>query len=226
MTRGRLIAILVVVVAIAAGVAWYLKRPASTPARVGTASGTGTTTTTTGVADGTAGSSGEDPDDGAATDAKYRVIDADSRMALMERIQRARAARLAGKPATGAAVGGVDDPAPLPGELTPDEVLAGIMPVMPLFKDCYEQGLERRTVKNGEVKFTMHLAGEPGVGTLVETAELDGDPAFLADAELSQCLHETMMSVELPPMSEGSALEFITTMRFADEPSEPSPDAR
>jgi len=214
--RNHVAVIAVIVAAVAGGLAWYLRRPSATPGGSGSGSGSGSSTAGAGVEAGTTGAAGSaDPDDGAEPSG-YRVIDADARMALMRRITAARAAHAAGKPAPAIAPD-PDDPPPLPGELTADEILGGLMPVLPLLKECYQQGLDRRTVKNGEVTFKLALAGAPDVGTLVDSAELDGDPAFLADAELSQCLQETLMSVELPPMKDGSELRAEVKMSFSDD---------
>jgi hypothetical protein len=218
MKRGHVGVLVFAGAAAAIGLAMYLRKPAAKGSG-GTGDGSATASGST-IADGSGGgrdSQAGDPEDDTAEDSRYRVIDADARMALMQRIAAARAAREAGKPAPAATAPGPDDPPALPGELTADQVMDGLLPVLPLFKECYEQGLERRTIKDGTVTFAIHLIGEPEIGTLVDHAELDGDPAFLADAELSQCLHETMMSIELPPMSVGAELDVQTRMMFSDD---------
>jgi hypothetical protein len=228
MKRSQVGALVVAVAAVAIGIAVYLRKPVPTnSASGGGGSATGSDRASAGGSGGGAGNRADNPEDDAAEDTRYRVIDADARMALIQRISAAREARKAGKAAPGPTAAGPDNPPALPGELTPDQIMEGILPVMPLLKECYEQGLERRTIKNGKVTFSIHLTGEPEIGTLVDRAELDGDPAFLADAELSQCLHQTMMSLELPPMSEGSELKVTTTMVFSDDPDDGEPrDAR
>ena len=152
-----------------------------------------------------------------------RRIDEATRNEILKQLARAKRAREQGvAPVTGGTPSST--PAPLPGELSPDQIMEGVMAVMPLLKECYTGGLERGTVTRGLIKFDMKMRGEPEIGTLITQADLSGDAAFLKDKELSTCLHETMMSIELPPMSEGAELRVQTSMQFADEPGEAGPE--
>lgn len=136
----------------------------------------------------------------------------------MDRIAQARTAGRTSPPA-----GELPAPAPLPGTLAADQVLQGFLPLMPALKDCYDDGRAARTVTHVRVTFAIHLVGEPEVGTLIDALELAGDEAFRADPELATCLRETLLAVELPPLSGGSTADFKTTLVLADE--EPPADA-
>jgi hypothetical protein len=146
------------------------------------------------------------------TGQRFRVIGRDARTALIDRIHAARAPgrHLVAEPKLGG------QPS-VPVEIGPDQMLEAIMSVMPMLKECYQNGLDRRTIKDGTVDFDIHLISASEIGSLVDTVDLGGDPAFLADAELGQCLHETMMSIELPPMNDGSDTDFKTTIRFSED---------
>jgi hypothetical protein len=218
--RSHLVAI-VAAIALAAGVIWFVTRKSDKHGTTGAGSNaaSGSVAGTSGSS-GTSGTGSADDDDG-EVDSRYRVIDADARIALLNRIAAAREARKAGKPAPAAAAPSPEDPPAVDGVLDVDQILDGIMPVMPLFKECYQDGLDRRTITSGKVTFKMHIVGEPEIGSLVDHAELEGDPAFLADAELSTCLHETMMSIELPPMAQSAEIDVTTAMQFSPDGEPP-----
>jgi hypothetical protein len=228
--RSQIVAI-VIGIAVASVVVWLGtrnrdKRPTSAAAQ-----------DARGSAGAGANGSGLDPDDdgrddgsGSAGDSRYRVIDADARLALMQRIKTAREAREAresGKPAPAAAPApSTDDTEPLGGSLNAESVKDGIMEILPLFEECYTAAVERGSVKTMNVTFDMTITGEPDVGTLVDHAEIGGDAAVLADTELTTCLHETMMSVELPPTTKGVNAIVKTGMAFTpgdDPPGDAAP---
>jgi hypothetical protein len=154
----------------------------------------------------------------------YRRLDPAARRALRERIARARSLGQASVAAAETAA-----PPPLPGTLEADQVLQGILPLVPALKDCYREGRAARSVSRVRVRFSLQLVGEPDVGTLIDAVELDGDEAFRADRDLQTCLRETLLAVELPPLSGGSSAAFVTTLVLADDPpataADTGPDA-
>jgi hypothetical protein len=206
-----------VALAVAAAIAWYLVRGpgrrADDTAVAGTATGSGSST-----APGSGTAAEADPPDAPA---RIRTIDADQRLALMERIAKARAARTAGKPV----VPDRDpaDPAPLPGTLSADQVAQAVMDVHTLLLECWTTAVDDLPIKDGKVTVALKLVGEPEVGTLIESSELTGDAHMLAHAELATCIRETTMAIELPPLAEGSALEFTVPMWFSS-PADASPN--
>jgi hypothetical protein len=107
--------------------------------------------------------------------------------------------------------GALDDVRPLaplkPGPLTLSKATLrhAIQSIQPLLLQCYNAASNRLARKDGTITVVVRLTGEPDVGTLVESARLDGDAHLLADAELVECMQETLMSIELPPMEEGGS---------------------
>ena len=139
------------------------------------------------------------------------LADDAARMRVMTAIAAARARRT-GTPAPTTA-----DPTPPPkldGSMSKEDIQSSFKEVVPLLVECYEQALPRLKTKDGTVKVHMRATGEPEVGTLIETADLDTDGAFLDDKDLGECLHETLMSVELPPMPEGGVVEITYPLVF------------
>lgn len=153
--------------------------------------------------------------DAPAAPPRVRKIDRQARAAILDRIRTARTARTGGNAAP---TGG--SPAPpalpaLPGTISKDDIRAGVRAVIPLLAECYDAAQDRLSIKDGKIVVQMHLTGEPEVGTLIETAEIEGDAHFTGDAELVECLQQTMLSVELPPIAEGGTVDVTYPLAFS-----------
>ena len=155
-----------------------------------------------------------------------RTIDATERAAVLGRIRGAREAR---QLATGGRAGGLRDATPnlkiydfagtplddlaLPPSSLRRDVLDkaalryAIKSAQPLVLECYVAARGRLAKPDGTITVVVRLTGEPGVATLVESTKLEGDPQFLADPDLVECIQESLMPVELPPMAEGGSIE-------------------
>jgi len=147
----------------------------------------------------------------APAEARFRRIDPSRRRGILEQL----AARAAGT----AAPAGSTALAPLPGRLEPDQIMAGLMPLLPALRDCVDVGRDHRTVTAMKIRFELELVGDADIGTLVDVVKLDGDPAFQADTTLQTCLRETLLAVELPPLASGTRASFVTTLTFDDDDS-------
>lgn len=188
-------------------VAWRWRAGAARPRQPGPATATSSAATTPRHGETPSPPPPAPPAAGAPAPPLRRLAPAE-RSALQLRLATARAARAAGQPRTPPPA---TAPAPLPSQLDPDALLAGVMPILPLLQECYASASAQRPLPGGKLSVTMRLLGEPEVGTLVDDATIGGDPALLADAELTECLRETMLSIELPPTAEGTE----TTMKIA-----------
>ena len=200
-----------VVIAAAAAVTWLGVRGCGKRADDKALAGTGSAGSGSSTAATTPGSTAApgDPD----APARIRTIDADQRLALMDRIAKARAARTAGKPVVPER--DPSDPAPLPGTLSVDQVAQAVMDVHGLLLECWSTAVDDLAIKDGKVTVALKLVGEPEVGTLIESSDVTGDAHMLAHAELATCIRETTMAIELPPLAEGSVLEFTVPMWFS-----------
>lgn len=146
-----------------------------------------------------------------------RKLDKAGRDALQSRIAAARTARTGGAASAPAATSAGPRPSlpPLTGTLKKDDIRNGVRAVIPLLAECYDAAQARLEPKAGKIVVQMHLSGEPGVGTLIDAAEIEGDAHFTKDAELVECLQQTMLSVELPPMDEGGKVDVTYPIEFA-----------
>ena len=146
----------------------------------------------------------------ATTGVVVHRIDPTARTALVDAITAARQQRAL--PTSGSPAAKVYDfsgsvlddlrkmPPPKPGPLSKTTIRYAIHEIQPLLLECYTEAAPRLARKDGTIGVTMRLVGEPDLGTIVESVTLGGDAHFLADASLSECMRETLMTVELPPM--------------------------
>jgi hypothetical protein len=148
-----------------------------------------------------------------STPALRRLADAAARVRVMRAIDAARARRTGAPAAAAPAPAATADGEP---PMSAADVRAGFKAVVPLLADCYERALPRLAVKSGSINVHMHATGEPDVGTLIDDATIDGGGGLLDDQELGECLHETLMSVELPPMPEGGVVEITYPITFQE----------
>jgi hypothetical protein len=68
---------------------------------------------------------------------------------------------------------------------------------MPLADECIDQARERRPDLSGMVAIEVELLAERDIGAIVESAEAAPDNA-VDDAELVECLQESLLSMSLP----------------------------
>ena len=170
------------------------------------------TTTTTTSATTTTPTPTTTPTTTAAGPTLRRLADAAARARVMEAITTARARRFGTVPNLPAARPPVDGE-PL---MSAQDVQASFKAVVPLLADCYERALPRLAVRSGDIAVHMRATGEPDVGTLIDDATIDGGGGLLDDQELGECLHETLVSVELPPMPEGGVVEITYPISFQE----------
>lgn len=166
-----------------------------------------------------------------------RRLDASSRAALLETIRATHEPRSA--PGSTATVGAKTAPElapppvkvydfsdvaledlrvmkpPKPGPLVKTTIRYAIQQIQPLLLECYQAALPRlvrpvgRARKDGTISVTLHLIGEPDVGTIVESVTFGGDALLVGDAQLVECMRETLMTVELQPMSAAETWDVI-----------------
>jgi hypothetical protein len=80
-----------------------------------------------------------------------------------------------------------------------------IVQMRPLLVECYNAALDQLPHEPSTLEVVLRLSGEPDYGTLVEDVTLTGPIA--QNADLSECVRETLFALELPPMTEGGTWE-------------------
>jgi RNA polymerase sigma factor (sigma-70 family) len=140
-----------------------------------------------------------------------RRLDPQARAQLVARITEARHRReQAVAPAATAPAAASAAPAlpALPTTLSKDDIRLGIRAVLPFLAECYDEAAPRLPKRDGQLVVKMMLKGEPDVGTVIDAHTIEGDDFLVADAELTACWRESLMSIEMPPLAAGGEVEY------------------
>jgi hypothetical protein len=155
---------------------------------------------------------------------KVRKVTSPERDKLALALELARLNRQAGgEVGTGGTGGGsADDDG-----LDPVEVRAAVREVVPLLGECFEMAPAKLRAKGGRVVTEMKVHSEPEIGTIIYEASFpEGDDHMLADADFTECMHETLMSVEMPPIPEdGGEVVIRYPFTFSEEEGDEEPSA-
>lgn len=105
--------------------------------------------------------------------------------------------------------------------MDPEEVRGAVKELLPLMAECFDMAIPDDAHLEGELIAKLALQSEPDVGTIIADADLgEGDPQLVGNAELTECLHETLMSLELPPLPGGGEATIDYPFAFStDEPT-------
>ena len=143
-----------------------------------------------------------------------RLRDAGERTTLVEQIRLARNQRAAApRPAPSAAPAAASSgPTPALPEPVVDKayIRRAVRELLPLLRDCYDQGLERDPKLAGTVTVEFTIEGEPGVGGVIGRSAIDPAGTTLADAAARECIQETMYGLEIDPPADGG----VVTVRY------------
>jgi hypothetical protein len=85
---------------------------------------------------------------------------------------------------------------------------------IPILADCYEK---TGHTPGGRAGVMMKLTGDPSVGTLIDADQLTDEAGAPLDPPLDNCLRDTFLSLELPPLHEGDSLHVQYTFKFDDD---------
>ncbi len=97
--------------------------------------------------------------------------------------------------------------------------------VSPLVRECYEQRLSSRLELEGTIVVRFTIEGDPDVGGLVGSSEIDPDGTTLDDQKLQECIRETMYAMELDPPTSAAVLKVRYPLAFRPTASEDSDTA-
>lgn len=97
---------------------------------------------------------------------------------------------------------------PPPGPLSKHTLRYAIAQSAPLLREC------RGSSARGTLVIEMQLVGDSSEGTIVEEVAVTGEPPLSEDAALVECVRETWMALELPPMQRPEQWKVIYPLRF------------
>jgi hypothetical protein len=112
--------------------------------------------------------------------------------------------------------------------LTKDDIKASMQEIRPLIVECYEMALETTPDFEGKLLVDFTIIGEPDIGTIVSEAALESEDGMTDDADFSECVEQTILSLELPaPEAGGGEIRvrypFIFRNSDDDEPTHTVP---
>jgi RNA polymerase sigma factor (sigma-70 family) len=143
-----------------------------------------------------------------------RLPDRGAREELLARIrqaQRQRASRGGVARATPA-----DVPTRLgpPGELDKDYVRSSVRELLPMVRECYEAAREHTPDLGGRIAVTFTIEGEPEIGGVIGSSQIDQAQTTVADPPMLECVQETMYAIEIDPPPGGGVVTVTYPFEF------------
>ena len=103
--------------------------------------------------------------------------------------------------------------------LTQDYIRSQMQALIPMIKDCYEEGLAVQPDLQGKVIVEFTIAGEPDVGGLVSESKIVEEGSTLKSTSVRECIREVMYSAVFPAPASG--VEQVVTYPFVLLPAAP-----
>jgi len=152
-----------------------------------------------------------------------RLPDQSARATLLASIREAQTRKAAASSGPSGSTGSPPPPA-LPGvDMDKEYIRGAVREIIPLLTDCYEQGLERDPKLAGNVVVEFTIEGEPGVGGVIGTSAIDPKESSLGDANVRECIQETMYAIRIDPPASGGTVMVRYPFAFAPAGEEPPP---
>jgi len=153
-----------------------------------------------------------------------RLPSVEARERLERDIARARTKRLARERADA-----VRQPTSKPGtpagerpDFDKDYIHGQMQDLLPLIKECYEMALEIDPALGGKIVLDFNIVGEPDVGGVVESSEIDDELSTLKHPAMAECVRETVYALEVEPPPTGGSVRVRFPFTFSsDETDEP-----
>jgi RNA polymerase sigma-70 factor (ECF subfamily) len=104
-----------------------------------------------------------------------------------------------------------------PPELDAEYIRGQIIKLIPLIKECYENTLRGQPRTRGKLMVNFTIVAEPDIGGLVTDSTIDPTESTIADADLRECVQETMYGAQFPAPKDGGELHVTYPFVFATE---------
>jgi Sigma-70, region 4 len=104
-------------------------------------------------------------------------------------------------------------------DLDADYIHEQIEALSPLVTECYTNALRTNPKLAGTLVVDFSIVGDPGVGGLVGDSKVDAKKSTIADADMSECVQETMYAAKFrPPVFNGTVqVTFPFVFKTGDE---------
>lgn len=211
--RGAGVAIVLAVLVVSA-VSWFILRTPDGPTAVAAReAGTGSA-----AAVGDASAAGA-PSTVPRPVTKTSRIGKERRAALAEMIRRANEARRSGAASASAPTGGTTPVPTVDAESDATIVRTTMKDAMreliPFLAECYSA--DENLPPLVEVVADMTLTGDPDIGTIADANSVVAKDGSALPASFTTCLRDTLVEIEMPPLSEGGSVKVHYPFTFADD---------
>jgi hypothetical protein len=189
--------------------AWFVLRVPAAPPAAGTSS----------VAKTDSGSAASAPS--APPVAKFKPVDKvrritkEERAALAGQIENAQKARDMAARGTRAEKEGLPQlEAGSDEQIVKTTMKAAMHEVIPMLTECYSSG-GSNLPKMMDVVADLTLTGDADIGTVVDANSLKNKDGTPVNAEFEACVRDTLVTLEMPPLSEGGVVQVTYPFVFA-----------
>jgi RNA polymerase sigma-70 factor (ECF subfamily) len=109
-----------------------------------------------------------------------------------------------------------------PGELDKQYVSEAIAAILPLFKECFEKGIERSPNLSGKIVVGFTIVADPTLGGLVSESQVIDEKSNIADPEVRECMQETIYAAQFPAPAAGGEVrvEYPFVLKAPDDSDE------
>jgi hypothetical protein len=90
--------------------------------------------------------------------------------------------------------------------------------LLPQMTECYSNALQRDPKIEGRIMVDFSIVGDPSVGGLVGESKVKAEDTTISDAEMRECVQETMYAAQFKPPSAGG--EVRVSYPFIFRPSD------
>jgi hypothetical protein len=147
-----------------------------------------------------------------------RVITAEQRQQIIDLIEEARKRPVSPSAERMRELDETEDnllPAP-PTKLTTREYIREQLDgLFPLIQECYATAKAANPDLASRIPVEFTIGGEPGIGGIVTEAGVD--PALAEEQELTECITETLYTLEIDPPENGGEVNVKYPFNFEDE---------
>ncbi len=146
------------------------------------------------------------------------TLDAPARQRMLAQLEAARARRQPTSSPTQSASGGGEAPGlPTPDPLDKEYVRAQVRELVPMIQECYESALADEATLAGTLTVEFTIGGEPDVGGLVETSNVVGEDSTITNAQMVECVRETMYGAQFVAPTDGGQVVVRYPFKFSSQ---------
>jgi RNA polymerase sigma-70 factor (ECF subfamily) len=149
-------------------------------------------------------------------------IDPQMRAEMLRRLDEARQQQHANVAAQGSGAA-QEEP-----QLDKDYIRQQIRQLLPQMSECYSNALAHNPKLEGRMVVDFSIVGDPSVGGLVGNSRIKDADSTIADAEMRECVQETMYAAQFVAPKSGGEVQVTYPFVFKtvdDENGEPPPSA-